>query len=290
MGMSDYVLKCRDKQLDLAQAPILMGVLNVTPDSFSDGGKYLNPDDAVKHALKMVKQGAQIIDIGGESTRPGSEPVPVDEQISRIKPVLESLRSKSDVIISIDTTQSEVAKTCLQAGANMINDISALRTDDKMAKVIAKHKAAIVLMHMQGDPQTMQEKPKYLNIIKEIKDFLLQAAEKAMEAGIDEKSIVLDPGIGFGKTVNHNLILIRELSQFHEMQHPVLMGVSRKSFIGKVLGLKDPNERLIGTAVATAWCVAGNAQILRVHDVKEMAQVVKMIKAIGAGRIKGGDR
>jgi dihydropteroate synthase len=279
-------LICSSKKLDLARAPLLMGILNVTPDSFSDGGRYLKPQDAVDHALRMIDEGAHLIDIGGESTRPGSKPVPVDQQKKRVLPVIESLVKKNKkIVLSIDTQDSQVAGAALAAGASIVNDISALQNDPEMAAVCAKHKAAVVLMHMQNKPETMQENPRYVDIVSEVKTFLQSRIEAAEKAGIASESIVVDVGIGFGKSVNHNLVLVREMSQFHALRKPLLAGLSRKSFIGKVLEIDDPAERVIGTAAATAWCVAGNVQILRVHDVKEMKQVAQIIRAIGTGRV-----
>lgn len=287
--MNDYKLNCQGKTLDLLAGPAVMGILNVTPDSFSDGGKYRDANVAIDRGLEMIAEGAKIIDVGGESTRPGAKPIAIEEQIQRVVPVIEGLAKQSDIIISIDTTKSKVAKAAIDAGAAMVNDISGLQADEKMAKLVAKTKSAIVLMHMQGQPETMQKKPLYVNILQEVIDFLQRAIEQAESAGIKNNSIVVDPGIGFGKSVNHNLILIRELSQLHSLKKPVLMGVSRKSFIGRVLGIKSPEMLGVGTAVVHAWCVAGNAQILRVHDVKETLDTIKIVQAIGAGRIKGGD-
>ena len=288
--MDDYKLNCRGKALDLLAGPVVMGILNVTPDSFSDGGKYRDVNAAIARGLEMVGQGAKIIDVGGESTRPGAKPVAIDEQICRVLPVITGLAKQTDVLLSIDTTHSQVAQAALDGGAGMVNDISGLRADKDMAKLVAKTQSAIVLMHMQGEPATMQKKPRYVNILQEVKGFLQQAIAQAEAAGIGANGIVIDPGIGFGKSVNHNLILLRELSQFHSLRKPVLMGVSRKSFIGKVLGSESPGQRGIGTAVAHAWCVAGHTQILRAHEVKETLEVIKMVQAIGAGRIKGGDK
>lgn len=287
--MAELQLNCRDKSLDLLAGPVVMGILNVTPDSFSDGGKFKDSNHAVDNALQMIADGAGIIDVGGESTRPGAKAVGTAEQIQRVMPVIEGICKQSDSVVSVDTQSSKVARVALDVGAVMVNDISALRADERMGDVIAQHKAAVVLMHMQGQPQSMQEKPRYLNVLQEVKSFLAEAVERAQRCGIDGASIIIDPGIGFGKTVNHNLILIRELSHFHDLQKPVLVGLSRKSFIGKVLEIAEPADRLTGSVVAHAWCVAGNVQILRVHDVKETVETIKMIRAIGAGRIKGGD-
>ncbi len=279
-------INCSGKKLDVSHPPVMMGILNVTPDSFSDGGKFLKPSAAIEQGLRMIDEGARIIDIGGESTRPGSQVVPDDEQLRRVLPVVEGLsRHNPETILSIDTQSSKVASAALAAGAGIVNDISALRHDEEMAGVCKKARAAVVLMHMQGKPGTMQKKPRYGNVIQEVKDFLIERIAFAQQAGIKKESLVIDVGVGFGKTVNHNLVLIREMSQFHTLGLPLLAGVSRKSFIGKVLEIDDPNQRLIGTAAATAWCVAANVQILRIHDVGEMIQVAKIINAIGAGRV-----
>ena len=279
-------LICSNRKIDLSRPPVMMGVLNVTPDSFSDGGRYLEPAEAVTKGLSLLKDGAAILDIGGESTRPGSRSVEPEEQISRVLPVIEGiLKKKSKAIISIDTTRSKVAEAALSAGAVIVNDVSALREDPEMARVCKEHRAGVVLMHMQGNPETMQKKPLYVDVIRQVMDFLTERISFARQVGINPESIIADVGIGFGKTLNHNLILIRELSQFHRLEVPLLVGASRKSFIGQVLGIEDPNERLMGTAAAMAWCVAANVQIMRVHDVRQMTQVGKVINAIGAGRV-----
>jgi len=279
--MMNQTLNCGSKTIDLSKDPAMMGILNVTPDSFSDSGRSLQLDTAVEHALNMVRQGAAIIDVGGESTRPGSKPVGPDEQIKRTVPVIEKILQDTDIPISIDTTHSAVAQAALDAGAVIINDISALRDDPKMASLAASHHAAVVLMHMQGKPATMQKNPTYTNVVKEVIAFLAERLKFALAAGIDANSLLIDPGIGFGKTVDHNLMLISEISQFHHLKIPLMVGLSRKSFIGKILDLDQPADRLIGTAAAHAWCIAGNVQILRVHDVVETIQVTKIIRAIG---------
>ena len=284
--MTDQTLICGSKTIDFSKAPAMMGILNVTPDSFSDGGRFPQPDAAVEHALNMVRQGAAIIDVGGESTRPGSKSVGPEEQIKRTVPVIEKILRQTDIPISIDTTNSAVAEAALDAGAVIINDISALRDDPKMASLAAKRHAAVVLMHMQGNPATMQKNPAYTNVVKEVIAFLAVRVKFALAAGIDPNSLVIDPGIGFGKTLDHNLMLIREISQFHHLKVPVMVGLSRKFFIGKILDLDQPADRLIGTAAAHAWCIAGNVQLLRVHDITEMIQVAKIIRAIGAAHWK----
>ena len=286
--MAQPQLTCASKKLDLSRPPIIVGVLNVTPDSFSDGGEYLDPTRAIDRGLEMADQGAGVLDVGGESSRPGADPVDAAEQARRVIPVIDGLAKQTNIPISIDTTNSKVAAAALDAGAVIVNDISALRFDEQMASVAAKHRAAVVLMHMQGKPQTMQKTPRYVNPVQEVKTFLAERIEFAKSQGIADSAIVVDPGIGFGKTANHNLLLLREMSEFHSLQTPILAGVSRKRFVGEALGLEDPQDRLIGTAAAVAWCVAANVQLIRVHDVKEMVQVAKMINAIGAGRVLPG--
>jgi dihydropteroate synthase len=257
-----------------------MGIVNVTPDSFSDGGECFEAGAAVERGLAMVQAGAGMIDVGGESTRPGAKPVGADEQIRRVVPVIKSLAGAVDVPISVDTTSSKVAEAAMEAGASVINDVSALRFDGQMGAVAAKWGAGLVLMHMQGVPGDMQFKPSYDNVLDEVKKFLAERIEFAVSQGVDRRSIVVDPGIGFGKTVEHNLLLLRGLERFRELGVPVLVGVSRKAFIGKVLGIDSPVERLWGTAGAVAWCVVAGAQIVRVHDVKEMGQVGQLVAAI----------
>ena len=254
---------------------LIMGILNVTPDSFSDGGRFLSPDAAVKRALIMEKEGADIIDVGGESSRPGAEPVPVEEELRRVLPVLERLRGKLRIPISIDTTKAEVAEAALRAGASIVNDISALRFDPAMAPLVAKFGAGLVLMHMLGTPKTMQQAPHYEDVVTEVRDFLAERAQYAQSQGIPREAIAVDPGIGFGKTVEHNLELLRRLPELVELGFPVLVGPSRKSFIGAILGL-GVEERLEGTLAACAVAVVRGADILRVHDVKEVRRAADL--------------
>ena len=245
-----------------------MGILNVTPDSFSDGGDYYEKNLAVEHALKMVNQGADIIDIGGESTRPFSEPVSFDEEISRVIPVIKGIRENSDVCISIDTTKSKVALAALESGASFINDISAMETDPAMVNVALKFDCPLVLMHMKGKPKNMQDNPLYKSLIKDIKNYLFERVDFAISKGIDRKKIIIDPGIGFGKTVENNFELINNLEQFVEMKLPVLLGASRKSFIGVTLDLPE-KERMEGSIAANIIGLQKGAKIFRVHDVVE---------------------
>ena len=256
-----------------------MGVLNTTPDSFSDGGLFLNEDDAVKHALKMVKEGADIIDIGGESTRPGAKGVALDEELARTIPVIKKLAEKTNVLISIDTAKSDVARKALEAGASIVNDITGLKGDSHMAEVAAEFNATVVLMHIKGTPRTMQQNPVYKDLINEIIKSLKESIEIAETAGIDKDKIIIDPGIGFGKTTEHNLEIIDQLARFKALKKPILIGVSRKSFIGSVLDV-EPDKRIMGTASSCALAIANGADIIRVHDVSEMKQVTRMTDAI----------
>ena len=262
-------------RLDFSVGCVVMGVLNVTPDSFSDGGQFFDSGRAVERGLQMAADGAAIIDIGGESTRPGSASVSDDEQIGRVVPVIKALCKKIDVPISVDTYKLEVAKAALEAGAAMINDISAL-SDERMAELAAKHDVPVVLMHMQGTPATMQIEPKYEDVVSEVLEFLLERARRAEDAGIDRKKIFIDPGIGFGKTLEHNLLLLRDIDKFVAAGYRVLVGTSRKSFIGKLTGKEKPGERIFGTAATVALCAAAGVSIVRVHDVAEMVDVVKI--------------
>jgi dihydropteroate synthase len=263
---------------------LVMGVLNVTPDSFFDGGRFSTTQHAVERAAEMIATGADIIDIGGESTRPKAAPVSEEQELRRVIPVVEKVRTLcGDFYISVDTTKAAVAERALAAGAQIINDISALRFDARMAAVVREGGAGLVLMHMQGTPQTMQENPHYADVVDEVKEFLRERVEAALTAGISRARIAVDPGIGFGKTLEHNLQLLARLEEFCQLGQPLLVGVSRKSFIGKVLG-KEPSERIWGTAAAVAWSVAHGANIVRVHDVAEMKQVAQMIDAIRANQ------
>jgi len=256
-----------------------MGILNVTPDSFSDGGRFIDPDRAFSHAMRMAEQGADILDIGGESTRPGSAGVDAEEEIRRVIPVIERIRRESDIPISVDTRKSRVAEAAIGAGASMINDISALSADSGMAGVAARTGVPVTLMHMKGTPETMQQNPVYGDVIEEIRTFLDARIRFAVSAGIEPERIILDPGIGFGKTVRHNLEILDRLEEFHEAGRPLLVGVSRKSFIGRMLG-REIGGRIMGTAAAVAACVMKGAHILRVHDVSEMRDVCRMIDLI----------
>ena len=255
---------------------LLMGILNVTPDSFSDGGKYIDTDTAVEHGKHMVSDGADIIDIGGESTRPGSKPLSVKEEIDRILPVITRLLDEVSVPLSIDTYKPRVADACLQAGAHLINDITGL-THSEMRKVAAKYNVPVVIMHMKGTPQTMQQNPVYQDVLGEIKTFLYHQITKAQETGITQ--IIIDPGIGFGKSVEHNLQILKHLRTFTDLGCPILVGPSRKSFIGTLTGL-SVTERLEGTIAAVTLASMNGANIVRVHDIKECKRALQIADAV----------
>ena len=266
--------------LDFSQKTYIMGILNVTPDSFSDGGQYFDKSAAVKRAIQMVEDGADIIDIGGESTRPGSQPLAIEEELRRTLPVIEALTKEINAPISIDTYKSEVAKRALDAGAAMVNDISGLRFDPEMPKVVSAYKVPVVIMHIKGTPKDMQKNPVYEALIPEIMDYLRESIRSAKESGIAEDMIIIDPGIGFGKTFEHNLEIIHNLYNFTLLEKPVLVGLSRKAFIGKILGDVPAGKRLEGTAAAIAISIINGANIIRVHDVKEMVKVAKVANTV----------
>lgn len=263
--------------VDFGRRTYLMGILNVTPDSFSDGGRFFEQTDAVLHAYQMVKDGADVIDVGGESTRPGAELVPPEEEMRRVVPVIQKIRQKSGVPISVDTYKSDVASAALKAGANIVNDITGLHFDPKMGDVIAEAGASVVVMHIKGTPKDMQSNPQYDNVVAEVYEYLEEAVDAARKKGIVQ--IMIDPGIGFGKNVEHNLELINRLDEFKKMGVPVLIGVSRKSFIGRIL--ETPVEaRLEGTAAAVTASILRGADVVRVHDVREMRRVAMVADAI----------
>ena len=257
-----------DWLLSKKKQSLIMGILNVTPDSFSDGGKYVEKNTAINHALEMIDEGADIIDIGGESTRPFSDPVSLKEEISRVVPVIEGIRKESDVCISIDTTKSQVATAALNSGASVINDVSAMEVDQLMVDVALKFDCPLIIMHMKGTPKNMQDDPQYESLISDIKDYLLDRADFIISKGINPKKIVIDPGIGFGKTVENNFEIIKNLNHFTTMNFPVLLGASRKSFIGISLNLPE-KDRLEGSLAANIIGLQNGAKIFRVHDVAE---------------------
>ena len=258
-----------------------MGVLNVTPDSFSDGGDFLDPERAAHHAATMLDAGAQIIDVGGESTRPGSDPVPPEEELSRIVPVIrEILAGRPDAIVSIDTYRAGTAEAALEAGARIVNDVTALRADARLAGVVAEARCPVVLMHLLGEPKTMQSDPRYDDVVREVREFLLERAERAIAAGVHQENIILDPGIGFGKTLEHNLALLDHLDSLVDLGFPVLVGASRKRFIGKITGVDEAKERLFGTVAANVIAYERGATIFRVHDVRASREALAVARAI----------
>lgn len=270
---------------DPDRQPLVMGILNVTPDSFSDGGQFFDTAKAVAHGQEMAAAGAAVIDVGGESTRPGSEPVTPEEQIRRVVPVLRVLRDRVCAVLSVDTSSAAVAEAALDAGAHMVNDVFAGRGDAEMLPLIARRGAPIILMHMQGRPADMQVNPTYDDVVAQVLAFLKERVDVAVASGVDAGKILVDPGIGFGKTVEHNLELLRRLREFRSLGRPVVVGASRKAFIGKMTGEDMSSGRMFGTAATVAWSVTNRADLLRVHDVGPMSQVVRMIGAIQkAGR------
>lgn len=268
-------LECGKYKLSFDKT-IIMGILNITPDSFSDGNLFLDFDKAFEHAKQMAKDGAQIIDIGGESTRPGSLPITEKEELKRVKPVIEALSKEIDIPISIDTYKPKIAEECIKAGADMVNDITGLASK-KMLNVVKKYKVPVVVMHMKGKPKTMQKNPSYKDAVNEIKKFLRKRVSIARKEGI--KDVIVDPGIGFGKTTEHNLQIIKRLQEFREINCPILIGPSRKSFIGNITGL-PVNERLEGTLASISIAIINGANIIRVHDVKECKRTIQIADAI----------
>lgn len=266
-------------ELDLSARPLVMGILNVTPDSFSDGGAWLDPDRAAGRARAMVAEGAGIVDIGGESTRPGAAPVSPEEELARVRPVLERLAGTLPVPLSIDTRSSAVARAAIDLGAAIVNDVSGLRHDPAMAGVVARAGAAAVVMHMQGTPDTMQRDPRYEDVVSEVVDWLGRRTDELRAEGIDARSIIVDPGIGFGKRLEHNLALLAEIGDLRTLGFPILVGHSRKAFIGSLTG-REPAERASGGFAALARCLAGGARIVRVHDVRETADFIAVWQAI----------
>jgi dihydropteroate synthase len=273
------VLEWPKGKLDFSAGCLVMGVLNVTPDSFSDGGQFFDANRAIEHGLKMAGDGAAVIDVGGESTRPGAVSVSAEELIKRVVPVVEALAEEVNVPISIDAYSHEVAKAALKAGATMINDITALG-DERMGELAAGEEVPVVLMHMLGKPATMQIEPKYHDVVAEVRQFLLERAKMAEEFGIDRNRIFIDPGMGFGKTLEHNLSILRNIRKFVRTGYRVLVGTSRKSFLGMITSKEKPAERIFGTAATVALCAAVGVSIVRVHDVAEMVEVIKVVNAV----------
>lgn len=274
-----FTLALKSRALELGRRTLIMGILNVTPDSFSDAGAFFDREKAIQRALEMIAEGAELLDIGGESTRPGSEPVSAEVELERVLPVIEAIRRESDIPLSIDTTKAEVARQALTAGADLINDISALRFDERMVQIAADSGAPLILMHMQGTPRTMQENPLYASLFSEIIAFLEERIRFATDHGVARSQIVVDPGIGFGKNLRHNLLLVRSLEKFHCLDRPLLLGASRKRFIGAVLE-RPVTEREIGTAVAHSFAIAAGVHLLRTHEVALHREVALMADAI----------
>lgn len=267
-------------QLDLSRRGLVMGILNATPDSFSDGGSFMAPEAACAHGMWLLEQGADIIDVGGESTRPGAESVPADEELRRVIPVIRGLRARTSGLISIDTSKASVAAGALDAGADIVNDISGLRGDPSMAALLSRSAAGVVLMHMRGEPRNMQLKPTYDDVVGEVGEFFRQALATAVASGIDPMRIVLDPGIGFGKTPEHNRQLLAALSSFMNFGRPLLVGVSRKSFLGWVTGTREIPDRHWPGVAMTSYSRERGARIVRVHDPKAHSEALRMTEAI----------
>ena len=276
--------------LDFSRKTCVMGILNITPDSFSDGGKFFEKSKAIKRAIQMVEDGADIIDIGGESTRPGSEPITIEEELRRTIPIITAVSKEINQPVSIDTYKSEVAKRALDAGVSLVNDISGLRYDPDMPNVIAQYDVPVIIMHIKGTPKNMQQNPIYEALIPEILDYLREGINIAESSGIPRDKIIIDPGIGFGKTFEQNLEIIHDLKIFSLLEKPICIGPSRKAFLGKILGATATDERLEGTAAAVAVSILNGANIVRVHDVKEIARVVKIADAIKRMKISEGEQ
>jgi dihydropteroate synthase len=278
--MRERIWKIGERVFNVSRQGLIMGVLNVTPDSFSDGGNFFALEKAMDHGLRMATEGAHIIDIGGESTRPGAEPIPAEEELRRVVPVIEELRTKIDVPISIDTSKAEVARAAIQAGASIVNDVTGGRGDKGMLPLIAEMKSACIIMHMQGTPRTMQDQPRYVDVVSEIADFFRQQYASAIGCNIDPMAIAFDPGIGFGKTFDHNLELLAQLERLRVHERPLVVGVSRKSFLGKLINLPDMGDRLAPAIALISLLRARGADMFRVHDVKESVSALRVTEAI----------
>ncbi|PYJ21255.1 MAG: dihydropteroate synthase [Verrucomicrobia bacterium] len=278
--MGGRLWKIGDRVFDLSRQGLIMGVLNVTPDSFSDGGKFFAAEKAVEHGLRMATEGAQIIDVGGESTRPGAESVTAGEELRRVIPVIERLRAKIDIVISVDTSKALVARAAIQAGASIVNDVTGGRGDQGMMPLVAETNSAFIVMHMLGTPRTMQIEPRYADVVSEIADFFRQQYARAIESGIDSMAIAFDPGIGFGKTLEHNLELLAQLDRLRAHDRPLVVGVSRKSFLAKLIDSPEISDRRAPAVALTSLLRARGADVLRVHDVKENANALRLTEAI----------
>jgi dihydropteroate synthase len=278
--MRERIWKIGERVFDVSQHGLIIGVLNVTPDSFSDGGEFLAPDKATERGLQMAAEGAHIIDIGGESTRPGSEPVTIQEELRRVIPVIQNLRRKLDVPISIDTSKADVARAAIEAGASIVNDVTGGRGDQQMLPLVAETKSAFIIMHMQGTPRTMQIQPRYTDVIAEISEFFRQQFARAIGLNIDPMAIAFDPGIGFGKTPEHNLELLAQLERVRVQDRALVVGVSRKSFLGKLIGSPEISDRLIPGLALTSLLRARGADVFRVHDVRQNVYALRVSEAI----------
>lgn len=276
------IFRHRTGEFDLSRRTLIIGIVNVTPDSFSDGGRFLGADAAVSHGIQLAVEGADVLDVGGESSRPGAEPVTEAEELRRVVPVIEQLSRRTHVPISVDTCKAGVATRAIEAGASIVNDISALRFDAAMAGIVARAKAGLILMHMQGSPRTMQARPEYADVVKEVGGFLSERIGFATRQGVETERIMVDPGIGFGKSVEHNLALLRGIPSLLSLDRPILIGTSRKSFIGKILD-REVNERDWGTAATIAHAVSLGAHAVRVHNVALCGDVARMVDAVKVG-------
>jgi len=288
-GKQTLQWKCRDRTIRLGRFPRIMGILNVTPDSFSDSGLYADRDKAVAHGLQMVAEGADIVDVGGESTRPGALAVSAREEIKRVVPVIAELQHRTDVAISVDTTKGDVAREALEAGARIVNDVSALTHDPAMVDVVRESGSGVILMHMQGTPRTMQKRPRYNEVVGDVVGYLKGRVEDLVARGVDPASLSVDPGIGFGKTVRHNLELLAGLAALGELGLPVIVGLSRKSFLGR-LTRRPVEGRLAGSLAALVFSILGGAHVVRVHDVeesKDAARVAATLRAVQGHRRRG---
>jgi dihydropteroate synthase len=278
--MGERLWKIGDRVADVSRRGLIMGVLNVTPDSFSDGGEHFSSDQAVRHGLKMIEAGADIVDVGGESTRPGAEPVSLDEEMLRVIPVIEQLRSKTETTISIDTSKGAVASAAIEAGASIVNDVTGGRGDAAMLDVVRRGGVGFVVMHMQGTPQTMQVDPQYEDVVSEVSNFFRQQYTCAIECGVDPMAIAFDPGIGFGKTLAHNLSLLGNFGRLRVHDRPLAVGVSRKSFLGKITGSTDMTSRVAASSAFTALLRARGAEIFRVHDIEQNVAALRAAEAL----------
>lgn len=279
MNEAHPIWQCRERTIDFKSGALLMGILNVTPDSFSDGGRYADKDRAVERALQMAAEGADIIDVGGESSRPGSLPVDVETELNRVLPVIEELKSRTDTLISVDTQKSAVAEAALKAGAHIVNDISALESDKRMPETARRYKAGLILMHKKGEPRDMQENPRYDDVVAEVGGYLKERINFLSREGIVLEAMAVDPGLGFGKTAEHNVKLVAHIEKLGDCGRPVVIGLSRKRFLGQITG-RNVNERLAAGLGALAYCFLNGANILRVHDVKESHDIFSVLKTI----------